>query len=419
MKQILENKKWISIIIISLVVYIRCSYGVVRNYAVVMNVIVVGIGFLYCCILTANDYKATKNSIINPAILWLVVFVFFEFIYGHFKLFINTDEYSMQYTLLTIVPALLCYEILWHNKDDILDILTSVGSFVIIVVFITNILYDSLWDEVRAGVLVRVGELPGASVIDTGNLYLLMLIPILYAIIVERKRLILLIPTVVGISGILLSGSKSSLIPIVFVFAILFIGSSNDQITLKKNICIFLAVICFLGILCYFVPLLNDIVIGRIVELLEEANATEYNFKTSTGQRKAIWDAFKAHFFEKPILGHGFYAFKEMPYSACTLVKISEGVYELENSQTHMNYTEILFSFGIVGFILYYWLPVLLLVKSFLSKNRVGKMIGLSMLVSFIFIDMGLDMFYKYMTPYYVYLLVYILVGAKDAQEER
>lgn len=418
MRLLKENKKIISIILLSLVIYFRCDFGVVKSYAIIMNCAVDVIALAYCVILAMGDFQLTKKSIFNVAILWLVLFKGIEFVYGHFGLFMKSEMYSRQYVILTVLPALLTYELLWHNRDDVLDILSVVGSVVIIATFITNVKYDHLWSDVLEGEFYRLGEVPGGTVIDTGNLYMLMLIPLLYTLIVKKQHIKLFIaPALVGMVGILLTGSRSSAMPLVIVIAIMALAASKTKQALRRNV-IILVVLFVIGIILVMtVPILYEVLGSRFVEIFQNFGAKEYDLKTSTGQRLAVMDAFKEHFWEAPIFGHGFYAFKSMPYSQLEMYH-ENGETLFRNIQTHMNFLELLFSFGIFGFVAYYWFPVRLCVDSVRAKDKTNKVLAISFLITIFFMDTGLDMFFNYMTPYYVYLLVFILVGAKSSRKE-
>ncbi len=419
MRLLKENKKIISIILLMLVIYYRCDFGVVKGYAIIMNCVVDVIAIAYCIILAIDDFELTKKSIFNIAILWLVLFKGIEFVYGHFGLFLKSEMYSRQYVILTVLPALLVYELLWHNRGDILDMLSVGGSVVIIATFITNVKYDYLWGDALHGEFYRLGEVPGGTVIDTGNLYMLMLIPVLYTMIVKKQHLKLLVaPALVGVVGILLAGSRSSAMPLVIVIAIMALAASKSKKTLRRNVIILVVLFVVGVILVMTVPILYEVLGSRFVEIFENFGAKEYDLKTSTGQRLAVMDAFKEHFWEAPIFGHGFYAFKSMPYSQLEMYH-ENGETLFRNIQTHMNFLELLFSFGIFGFVAYYWFPVKLVFDTIKNQVKENKILAMSYLITIFFMDTGLDMFFNYMTPYYVYLLVFILVGAKDSRKEK
>lgn len=407
-----KNKKWISICLISLLLFARFDLGIVYSKSfMLINVAINGFAILYCGYLGINDKKTIKKAFVNPAILWVLLFSVLVFIYGHFKIGTYTDMYSRQYALLTIVPAVLIMIIIYYNMDDIIDILSVTGSFTIISTLIISLKYDSVWGEWVDGTISesRVGATPAGTCVDTANFIIILLIPIIYNIYVNKSWKKYALPAALGIFLIFASGAKAAIIPLAFVFFILIIGTSKDNKVLRRNM-IVLGIVGALGvILIMSVPLLYRIIGARFVELFTSLNDTEYDLHTSTGQRMAVTAEFKKHFGEHPVFGHGFYAFKEMPYSQLEEYKV-DGVVNYRHIHIHNNFMEILFGFGIVGFILYYWLPVYVLIKSFMSKNKQVIILVLSIMVSFLFIDLGLDMFYNYMTPYFAYLVAYCIL---------
>lgn len=407
-----KNKKLISICLISLLLFARFDLGIVYSKIfMLINVAINGLAILYCGYLGLNDKKTIKKAIVNPAILWVLLFSVLVFIYGHFKIGTYTDMYSRQYALLTIVPAILIMIILYYNMDDMLDILSVAGSFTIVTTLITSLKYDYVWGEWVDGTISesRVGATPAGTCVDTANFIIILLIPVIYNIYVNKSWKKYALPAALGIFLIFASGAKAAIIPLAFVFIILIIGTSKDKKVIRRNLLV-LGIAGVLGIILIMsVPLLYRIIGARFVELFTSLNDTEYDLHTSTGQRMAVTAEFKKHFGEHPIFGHGFYAFKEMPYSQLEEYKV-DGVVNYRHIHIHNNFMEILFGFGIVGFILYYWLPVYVLIKSFMSKNKQVIILVLSIMVSFLFIDLGLDMFYNYMTPYFAYLVAYCIL---------
>ena len=411
-----KNKKIISIILLALIIYFRCDHGVTKGYAIALNLAVDILGFVFCLLLTKQDFNKTKKSIFNMAILWLVIFQAIVFIYGHFDLFDgNSNIYSMQYTILTILPAVLCYEILWHNSEDMIELLSIVGVIVIIATYLTSMAYDSLWQDALEGRFFRLGKTPGGSDIDTGNLYLLMMIPILYSTIVLRKIKAYIAFAILGGVGIVLTGSKSSALPLVLVIGIMLLGTAKSKKEAGKYIACLLGAGVIATIALLTVPILYRTLGYRIAEVFTAfADTSEYDLHTSTGQRLAIIDAFKKHFWETPIFGHGFYSFLGMSYSQLEEYHLESGEIAYRHVQTHMNYMELLFSFGIVGFVAYYWLPVKLVIDTIKSHSKEIKLICASFLISFVFMDLGLDMYYKYMTPYFAYLVIYTFLKREE-----
>jgi len=416
MDKIYKHKRLISIIMVAAIVYARCDLGIALGMQYVLaNVVANVLGAAWCFLLFVKDKNTTKQALLNPAMVWLIAFSVLVFIYGHFKLGVYTDMYSRQYHILTVVPAVFIMVILFHNKEDMLDVISWAGNIVIVATLITSLIFDPVWGEWLEGMTSRVGATPAGTCVDTGNLLLVMLIPLLYQVIINRQFKKHLPGVLLAIFQIVASGSKSSVLPIVLVFAIMLLGSAKDKKTVRRNILILLVIAVAGSAAIMLIPALYGIIGDRIVEMFSGIGATEYDLHTSTGQRMAVIAAVKEHFWEHPIFGHGFYAFKQMPYSLLEEYRPNEGtVIAYRNIHTHMNFLELLFSFGIFGFIMYYWFPVYLIIKSFFTKNKMAKLIIFSFMISFVFMDLGIDMFYKYMTPYYTYLVAYCLLKQED-----
>lgn len=418
MDKLLTNKKIISTILVAAIVYSRCVLGLsMGNGYVYTNVAVNAVAIVFAAIMIFKTKRVSE--LFNVATIWLFLFSLLVFIYGHFGIGEPLkDMYSRQYHLLTIVPAFLVMTILLVNIEDQLEIISVSGSFVIVATIITSIIYDPVWKEWLMGMSSRVGATPAGTCIDTGNLLLIMMIPLLYDLIVNhRKRYLIFI--VLAVFQIFATGAKSSVLPIILVLGIFLLGASTDAKIFKRNLIILLVVFVIGLVAIMTIPPLYTIIGERIVELFTSFGDKEYDLHTSSGQRLAVIDAVKTHFGEHPIFGHGFYAFKQKPYSILEEYRIDNGTeIAYRHIQTHMNYLELLFSFGVFGFVLYYWFPVYLIVKSFLSKNKMAKLIVLSFMVSFVFMDLGIDMFFEYMTPYYTYLVAYTLLKSGENVKE-
>ncbi len=415
---LLKNKKIITTILITGLLFARCNLGLYYGGIYVLtNVIFNCLALAYIALLFTQDKEPVKKTLISPAFVWIVLFSVMVFIYGHYRLFTSADYYSRMMTILTALPAILILALFFYNRDEVIDILSISGTVVIITTLITSLCYDYVWGEWLLGMYSRVGATPAGGCIDTGNLVLILLIPIFYQLIVLKKIKQYLWITLIGIFEIVATGAKSSVMPIVFVFAIMIIGASEDKKIIRRNLIILVvaAVVAFAAIM--IVPPLYGVVGYRIAELFTGMGATEYDLHTSTGQRMAMIAAFKEHFGESPIFGHGFYAFREMPYSQIEEYKV-DGVVMYRNVQLHMNYLEVLFSYGIFGFVLYYWFPLYVLIKAF-KAGKTARIFVFSIMISFVFMDMGIDMYYKYLLPYYSYFLAYFFITQRRDTDNR
>ena len=259
--------------------------------------------------------------------------------------------------------------ILLYNNEDVLEIISKAGAAVIPLTLITSLVFDPVWIQLFKGNFYRVGATPAGTCVDTGNLLLIMLIPVAYQVIINRKMKEYLWAVLLGLAQILLSGSKSSVLPIVLVFAIMLLGSAKDKKTLRRSLLVLLILAVVGGIAIMTVPLLYTVIGERIVEMFTGLGSTEFDLGTSTGQRMAVVAAVKEHFWEKPIFGHGFYAFKEMPYSAIEEFRQGTEI-SYRHIQIHMNFCELLFSYGLFGFLIrYFRIHNVLLVPSVLMHQ--------------------------------------------------
>ena len=290
MKDILnKNQKLISIFLIVGILFARCNMGLtVYKSCVILNLLFDGLAFVYCLWLFLQDKAPMKKALCNAGIPWILLFSAIVMCYGHFQIRSGAEYYSRQFTVLTVVPAILIFILFFYNKDDVLDILSISGTVIIISTLIVSLCYDYVWGEWLEGMYSRVGATPAGGVIDTGNLVLILLIPILYQLIVLKKVKQYLWITIIGLFEIIATGAKSSVLPIVFVFAIMIVGASDDKKVIRRNLIILLvlAVIAFTAIMV--VPPLYGVIGYRIAEMFTGVASDEFDLHTSTGQRMAM-----------------------------------------------------------------------------------------------------------------------------------
>lgn len=408
-----NNKKIITIVLIALMLFVRCIFGVYSIGTVVVAVGINAIAFLMCMYFFSQDWKKAREIIISVPTVWAFCFFMLEFINhligrGYF--------FSTRTTLLTIGTAVLILWMLWLNQGDTLDIVTYDAEILIMATFLFTLYYDrSAWRYWLQGVAVRFGSIPNGTVIDTANLYLVMLIPIAFRMLFEKKFKRYMPITVLTLGLIAVAGSKGPVFAISLVVVFLLLFNTKSKKELIRNIIILLVLAYIAKIVLIRVPLLFGLIGNRIVELVFNFSNTDYDLTTSTGQRMAALHEALAHWSENPIFGHGFYNFNQHEYSYVEAHWTDAGkVYE--SMQIHMNFMELIFSFGIFGLVLYYWFPGLLVYWTIRCKDKNTRLLTASYLLAFLVVDSGLDMYYKYITPYLTYFIVYCLL--KEKHEE-
>lgn len=161
-------------------------------------------------------------------------------------------------------------------------------------------------------------------------------------------------------------------------------------------------------VVCYFIPILHELIWNRFVTMIQSVINFDINDQSSTSLRvKFIITAFK-NAWEKPIFGHGWASFANM-YGYTS-------IYDM-NLYTHNNYAEILFSFGILGFILYYWFPIKMIRDTFKSKADIKtKILNWMYIIVLLFIDMGTVSCYSSIISFLGFAIVELNINGKNTK---
>lgn len=113
----------------------------------------------------------------------------------------------------------------------------------------------------------------------------------------------------------------------------------------------------------------------------------------STGQRIYFIELALSYFMDRPLFGHGLNNFS-----------IYAGTY------SHNNYVEILFSVGLVGFLLYYSIFFFILQKIFNMKDKYLQIILTFVMLNMLLVDMATVTYYD---KFYIFTLLFISIYAE------
>lgn len=168
---------------------------------------------------------------------------------------------------------------------------------------------------------------------------------------------------------IIMSGSRAGVIVTIILITMVRIFSSENSSKMIRNLLIAIIALFVLYFLIMEVDFLYD-VLGKRLEVLLNGLGKDAGFEagTSVELRQDMMNYAYELFWKKPLLGWGFDAFSQ-------LFRFS--VY------SHNNFTEILVSCGLVGFVLYYFAISYLIVRmcSLLRKNRSYEIVVLGSLL--------------------------------------
>lgn len=184
----------------------------------------------------------------------------------------------------------------------------------------------------------------------------------------------------------------------------------------KKGHLMHFGLICIVALFAFMlvmnVDFLYDVIGYRFEGFLEEFfNSDDLGVEGSLELRHTFIAYAKALFKEKPLLGQGF-----VNYASIIISKfLSRGSY------AHNNYWEILADLGAVGFIVYYWFYVYLLIKSIVQivKNPKNSLavLGFILLICQIILEWGVVSILSFF-PQISISLIYICITCSTSNRK-
>jgi O-antigen ligase len=347
-----------------------------------------------------------SKTIINRFSLWVFLLFSVYFYYG----IVRTTYYyfSIQYFLFMFIMLLVTTLLLIEtNRNKLMDILIKVSASSSLIIFVYTFVNE--WQLILQGG-TRIGE-SGSGNVNTLAIYIGVLsVPSLYKIMYDKK-LIYIVPYLASLSIILLSGSKKGLLYILLAVGIFSVFKNRARI--HKYVPIIIA----LGVIIYLVlnnNYLFNIIGFRIIDFLGTLGLEikGANVSHSTELRLLMNKLGLQAFMEHPIFGGGWFYFSQ--YSGL-------GTY------SHNNYIEILVTYGLVGFFLYYSMYAFVLLKLYKIKKSYNFA---KLLYTMIILNLINDFFsvsFSYNLVNYIILLisflfiesVYFSINKKGINDEK
>jgi O-antigen ligase len=331
-----------------------------------------------------------SKTLANGLTLWVVVLFFMYFFYGlalpiyaYFNL-----KYFFFIFIIMLVTMLIIIDV---PIKDLIEVFIRVCAFTSIAVSIFIVINE--WSSIMSGG-IRIGDSGSGNVNTVANYLGIMSIPSLYKVIFEKKTKYL-IPYIVSVIIMLLTGSKQALIYIIFSLVILSILRNGLKLYKYFLPLLLVTVVIFL---IFNNETLYNIIGHRVIDFIgsmggdiEGANES-HSTETRLLMIKLGLDAFMS----KPIFGGGWFYFAS--YSGL-------GTY------SHNNYLELLSTYGLIGFIVYYsmFFIVLIRLKSLMKVDNYSKMFFVIILIMF-FIDTASVSFSINVLNYLVLVFGYVYV---------
>lgn len=327
-------------------------------------------------------YITCKNKLILIAkkynfFWWYLIFVVFSItamLYSPDKSFLNDSSYLLYITLI----ILFCFCTLIDSFEKIIIVMRSYewgSALLFFILYYTN----NLFTDERIG-----GSFTGNS--NTFALFMMVAFfftswLFLYYEKNKYKRIITGMIMIMDLITVLLSGARKSVIACMIYIVILFLYKQD-----KKGRRHFIRNIILIALLLFYVwklmlnnPYLYNVVGNRMESLINQLLGNQVLIKGSSSYlREEYRHAAILGWMKSPIWGHGYDSFHF--YNA-----IVNG----HNVYSHNNYTELLYNLGVIGFAVYYFEYLRLILLGFKSKDTSTKAITIAGMIGILLTEYG------------------------------
>ena len=338
--------------------------------------LLVFVGLAFCYRIQKRNYVDKHFSI------WYLILLLYSLFSA---LLMSNDVFYTLYQMLVVFVLTFCFGIVITNRKTLeLTIVTYVISAVLmgILIMYYNPMY--LIENVSGLGGMRLGQE------ETGNANIftaLMMFSGVFAswLILYNKNVILRVCSAFSLVLILylmaLSGGRKTIIAVV-ACTMFFVWKKGAYSIKKKVFSLFVICIVLYSIVYMMmtIPWLYDVVGYRFDGLFSFVGGTGESNVTSDDLRKEMIEMGFQGWTEKPIFGHGLDSFKFFNKEMTGHMFYS-----------HNNYVEMLYDFGIIGFLYYYIFIYKLYIrlKKLPKEFEIYSILGIGILLELLFFDIG------------------------------
>lgn len=306
---------------------------------------------IYSIMILIKNKKLSTVSMMNLKICLAWYGIFSAFVYlSMFWQVMPRPEAEVMSTMIRILPICLCISYYINSEERLYKILD---------LFIISIVYTAilalLTSPIETYGTISFGGITSLYRNSMGHLCAIIVILSFYLFKITKDKKYF-IPCLVCMITLLCTGSRGSLLALLFMIGIGFVLEKGIQKKIKWFF-IGLASVILVVVLYFNIPYFQEVFGDRLLALFSD----KYSDGGSASDRAYYVEVGKQMFLQRPILGWGIDNF------AYYLRQFGHYSYEV---YSHNNYIEILTSFGFIGFTLYYWLYVYILKHSLKRKDN-------------------------------------------------
>lgn len=343
------------------------------------------------------ENRIVVSDLLKSYVIWKGLFVIFSLL--SFVWALNTD--TILSCVLSICQVTMCgiTLILYCNTNDNIDKLVKycIVSCVLLIIRLLVVVPINAWKEgERVGQYLGSGESGGYG--NTGVTYVLSIGAVfVFFEAIRKKEKIYYIMMLLFTLFSLLSGSKKAII--IFGVMVLLTALLNNKSPRKTVMVFFGAVI--VSIVGLYIVMKVDILYNSVgIRIEQMVNLfTGGKVDASTTSRITYLIQAKDIFLDKPICGVGLDGFRYFNKRLCWA----------EN-----NMMELLADLGIVGFLIYYWFPVVVLIKAVVKRmqDNVDSVFLIVIMATFFVIDVTMVTYSQETIQFY--FVITSIIAFKD-----
>lgn len=316
------------------------------------------------------------------------------------KEYIDTQK-QMIISLIEIWILILCLGYYLKSKERFIKIILIFILSTVIMAFVYYITSPiSTWGTTGMGTKLNIWR--NAA----GYYFLFALIFSLYLYYMGIKKKSLLWIAVILFIAAVGTGSRKIFIQLIMAL-MLFIFFQPNMVKILRYTLVGLIVFLIIGSIAIKIPEVQRIYSGRILPIFQGVNSTD----SSTVVRSLLKQMAIELFLEHPFCGGGMECFKiYLEEQSNFLLR-----WNLDATYSHCNYTELLANYGIIGFLLYYFYPINIILKNLKFKDNLLVKLGLIIMISFLVLDYA-TISYSYKICMFVLIvgIECIKIGLKD-----
>lgn len=372
----------------------------VFNYHENLNIISQIMFILMFAVSLIHIFASDKKIYLNKFYLYIILLILISSI----SLIWSLDYNFALSTNITFIQLLLLMIIMYNVMDDISDVRTLlqfifVSGFLMSIYTIVYYGMETILDSLNSGIRLG-GEINQENAL--GFYANITIIIGLYFLIAENKKryiLYLILPLLL----VFVSGSRKAILSLFLILPLSILLHSKNKISFKLvlSILIFYALLYFVFISDY-----SNTLFGRTNILLRGIFFGEKLDNSSETRFHMIefgWSLFK----EKPLLGYGpnqynIYYLKEFGVIATS----------------HNNYIQVLVSYGIIGFLVYYSLFIYIFIKLIIFRKDKLSLMLLILILYLLIHDFGAETF-KSKLKYIILTIACFFVSIKKTKLRR